>query len=195
MEIIIVRHGACRENLEKRFVGLRDSPLDPIGEEQARNLAKKIPGVEHIYVSPLIRCRRTAELIWPGKKQTIISGLHETDFGPFEGKTHSELMDNELYIRWISNPNVPGIVPQVEDTETCRRRASEAFMALINGARVSRCMSVGVVTHGGTIMGIMSSFGRPGRDYYSVRIDNCGGYAVEVIEEGEGISLKVLESF
>lgn len=195
MQIILVRHGACKENLERRFVGVTDSPLDPVGEEQALKLASRIPEVDHLYVSPLIRCRQTGSLVWPNTAQTILAELRETDFGPFEGKTHEELAHNELYNRWIANYNVPGIVPQVEDVASCRLRASKALIRLLGDAREKHYETVAAVSHGGTIMGMLAQHGRPEQDYYKLRLDNCGGFIVRPIEEEQEIHLEVIEVF
>ena len=62
MELILIRHGTTQGNLEKRFIGTLDVPLLPQGEELARRVGPTLPGVEHIYRSPLRRCLRTAEL-------------------------------------------------------------------------------------------------------------------------------------
>ena len=94
MELILIRHGTTQGNLEKRFVGTLDMPLAPQGEELARKVGPTLPRVEHIYRSPLTRCRQTAELLWPGTEMTVIDELRESDFGPFEGKNHEELKDD-----------------------------------------------------------------------------------------------------
>ena len=45
-------------------MGRLDVPLAPEGETLARETAP-LPTVEHLYISPMLRCRRTAELLWP----------------------------------------------------------------------------------------------------------------------------------
>ena len=114
-----------------------------------------MPAVEHIYVSPLIRCRQTAMLLWPKQEQTIIPQLRETDFGPFEGKNHEELKDDPLYNRWMSEPDDPTIVPQVEDPVSCAMRATEGLKLVAAQAKERGFETVGVVSHGGTLMSIL----------------------------------------
>ena len=91
MELILVRHGTTRGNVEHFFVGRLDLPLLPEGEELARRVAPTLPAVEHIYRSPLLRCRQTAQLLWPGVETTVVEELRETDFGPSEGRREAEL--------------------------------------------------------------------------------------------------------
>ena len=102
MEFVLIRHATTQGNLEKRFIGLTDIPILPEGEELARRVSATLPKVDHVYRSPLLRCRQTAELLWPGVEQTVIDELRETDFGPFEGKNHEELKDDPLYQQWIT---------------------------------------------------------------------------------------------
>ena len=75
MELILMRHGTTQGNLERRFIGTLDVPLLPQGEELARRVGATLPAVEHIYRSPLQRCRRTAELLWPGVEMTVVDEL------------------------------------------------------------------------------------------------------------------------
>ena len=102
MEVILVRHGITQGNKEKRFVGRLDVPLAPEGEAMARETAPLMPKVEHLYVSPMLRCRQTADLLWPGVPRTLVEDLRETDFGIFEGKNHAELQDDPAYRRWLA---------------------------------------------------------------------------------------------
>ncbi|HJA62929.1 MAG TPA: histidine phosphatase family protein [Candidatus Intestinimonas stercoravium] len=190
MELILVRHGTTQGNKEKRFIGTLDVPLAPEGEELARRVGLHLPRVEHLYRSPLQRCRQTAELLWPGVEQTVVPGLRETDFGPFEGKNHEELKDDPLYQQWISTPNFAA-VPVGEGPEATARRVEEAIRAVIADAGSHGYETVGVVSHGGTLMGLLSRFGRPERPYYDWFCPNCGGYRVRVREDP--LLLEVLE--
>lgn len=183
MKLILIRHGLTKENLERRFLGITDVPLAPQGAAMAVEAAEHIPPVEHVYVSPLIRCRQTAMLLWPKQEQTVIPQLRETDFGPFEGKNHEELKDDPLYNRWMSFPDDPTIVPQVEDPVSCAMRATEALKLVVERAKTQGYETVGVVSHGGTLMSMLTRHGRPARDYYSWRMGNCGGYAAELDPE------------
>lgn len=65
LRLVLLRHGEAEGNRERRFLGLTDAPLTQVGETQAAEAAQKIPAVEHVYVSPLCRCRQTAGLVWP----------------------------------------------------------------------------------------------------------------------------------
>ena len=195
MNITLVRHGACRENIEKRFIGVTDSPLDLEGAKQALALAQKLGEVDHIYVSPLARCRQTMVLVWPRTDFTVVDDLRETDFGPFEGKTHEELKDDDLYNKWIWEPDDPSIVPLVEDVVSCGLRATKALTFIVKDSRGKGFENIAIVSHGGTIMGMMARHGLPKHSYYSWRMDNCGGFIITVEGENDELSLRLVDKF
>ena len=180
MKLLLIRHGATKENLERRFLGLTDSPLCQEGIEKASELSKRIQKVDHIYVSPLIRCRQTASLLWPEAEQTIIDDLRETDFGPFEGKCHHELVGNHLYELWIKDENSPELAGLLENTKDALTRASAALSRLLIHAKKNEFKTVAVASHGGTLMGILSKHACvEKRDYYEWSVENLGGYIVQ----------------
>ena len=124
MELILVRHATTQGNLEHRFIGVTDIPILPQGEDLARTVSPTLPAVDHVYRSPLVRCQQTAALLWPQHPdQTVIPGLRETDFGPFEGRNHEELKDDPLYQRYIGGGDL-GNIPVGESTDQVAARAA-----------------------------------------------------------------------
>ena len=196
MELIVIRHGTTQGNLERRFIGTLDVPLAPVGEELARKVAPTLPPVEHIYRSPLMRCAQTAELLWPGVEMTVIEELRESDFGPFEGKNHEELKDDPLYQAWIGQSEGHlnfAAMPVGESAEQVSARAAEG-LRLVSGDMVRRGFQrAALVSHGGTIMGMLSRFGRPERDYYGWMCPNCGGFRMAL--DPATLELTVLEEY
>lgn len=189
MEVILMRHGTTQGNLEGRFIGVTDVPLHPSGEELARRVGAGLPPVDHVYRSPLLRCRQTADLLWPGTAQTELPGLRETDFGPFEGKNHAELKDDPLYQQWLASaPDFD--VPAGERTEDCADRAEAALEELVRDAARQGFTRVGVVSHGGTLMALLSRVGRPRRRFHDWMCPNCGGWRAEA--EEHPLTLRVL---
>ena len=190
MELILIRHGTTQGNKERRFIGVLDVPLATEGEELARRVAPTLPAVDHVYRSPLVRCAQTAELLWPEAEETVIPQLRETDFGPFEGKNHEELKDDPLYQQWISAADFAKI-PVGESAEDAVERAGEGLEILLSDAKEHGYERVGVVSHGGTLMGLLWRFGRPEREYYDWMCPNCGGYRALVHEDP--LTLEILE--
>lgn len=179
MEVILVRHATTQGNLEKRFVGRLDFPLCPQGEELAAASAAYMPPIEHLYVSPMLRCRQTADYLWPHAERTTVDDLRETDFGPFEGKNHAELKDDPWYQRWLEGTLSPG-----EPAEDCAHRGVRALAQVVSDAKARGYETVGVVSHGGLLMGMLTLCGEPKRPrYYDWYPTNCGGYRCEVLED------------
>ena len=69
MKVWLLRHGRTAYNREQRYQGLRDIPLSPEGEAELRQ-ADFAP--EAVWVSPLCRARRTAEILFPSARQVVV---------------------------------------------------------------------------------------------------------------------------
>ena len=67
MELLLIRHSITAGNLARRYVGRTDEGLCPEGERLARESAAGLPEPELVYSSPMLRCRQTAELLFPGR--------------------------------------------------------------------------------------------------------------------------------
>ena len=139
-----------------------------------------------LWVAPMLRCRQTAEILFPGVEQRLVDALKECDFGTFEGKTWAELKDNPIYQAWLAgDPHIafPGGEVLGEHIARCRRGEARAL-------GMSR---PGILAHGGTLMSAMSGFAVPHQDFYSWLPSNCGGYLVRV-EEGKELAFTLLET-
>lgn len=91
MDIYLIRHGETDYNRGKRLQGETDIPLNAQGIELARKTAEGLRDIpfDRIYTSPLIRAKRTAEIIRGDRRIEIIEtdGLKEISFGDYEGLT------------------------------------------------------------------------------------------------------------
>ena len=65
MDIYLIRHGETDYNKKKRLQGVTDIPLNAQGIALAEKTAAGLRDIsfDRIYTSPLIRARRTAEII------------------------------------------------------------------------------------------------------------------------------------
>ncbi len=181
MELILVRHGTVPGNRERRFIGVTDQPRPPAGEALAARRAECFPPVEHVFVSPLRRCLRTAEILWPRTARTVLPELRETDFGRFEGKCHRELENDPDYLAWLNTGGAEDLFG-AETREQCVRRVEQALRSIVHTCKEHGFQRVGVTTHGGTMMNLLWRFGRPAREYYDWMPPNCGGWIVSVQE-------------
>ncbi len=89
MRIYLVRHGETDWNKERRVQGSADIPLNDYGIYLAEETAKGLETVEFdiAYTSPLIRARKTAEVILAGRNGPLIDApaIQEMNFGVYEG--------------------------------------------------------------------------------------------------------------
>lgn len=179
MELILLRHGQIPGNLERRFMGITDQPLSPAGREQARQAARTLPPVDHVFVSPLSRCTETASLLWSDAAVTSLPDLIETDFGPFEGKCHAELKDDPQYLAWLATFESQSEFPGVESPAHCAARAVKAMEEILTRSTAACFSRVGVVTHGGILLYIVQEFLGKEHDFYQFMCNNCGGFRLD----------------
>ncbi len=183
MELILLRHAATEGNLLRQYIGRTDLPLAEEGLAQAGRLCGCLPEPELLFVSPLLRCRQTAEVIWPGVEQRIVPDLRETDFGAFEGKTWEELKDNPTYRAWIDGT---AECPQGEERAAVSRRIHTAMEDCMRLAAERNCTLCAMVVHGGTIMELLHR--SLGGAYYDWQTPLCGSWRVCVGESGRILS-------
>ena len=99
-KIFIIRHGQDTDNVQKILNGRHDTELTDLGKEQARQAAKnlrselKAETITAVYVSPLKRCRQTADIITQElglPPAEIHQDLTERDFGFFTGQKVADI--------------------------------------------------------------------------------------------------------
>jgi probable phosphoglycerate mutase len=93
--IVLWRHGRTAWNLEGRFQGQADIPLDSFGLEEARRAAPVLAGLEPValYSSDLSRSVQTAETLAALTGLEIVTDkrLREIDVGSWEGLLGAEI--------------------------------------------------------------------------------------------------------
>lgn len=101
MKIYLIRHGKTPLNIAKKVNGEVDEPLAPEGIEQAKGIISTIPkSVKYIYSSPLIRAKKTADIIAKSLKIPVIVAdeLTEIKMGSLAGKSWEE-MENGMELK------------------------------------------------------------------------------------------------
>ena len=63
LTVTLIRHGKTRANEEHRYLGRTDEPLSSVGKMELRDLWPFPPEAELAAISPMKRCRETAEII------------------------------------------------------------------------------------------------------------------------------------
>lgn len=175
--VYLIRHGLTEGNRRRRYIGRTDEPLCPEGH--AALSAFSPSDIETVYVSPLLRARETAAILFPGVQQIAVDGLREMDFGAFENRSADDMKDDAAYRAWVDGM-CEGDCPGGENRCSFVARTVRAFERI--------CASDGsktlvIVAHGGTIMALMSELGEPQRDYWSWHV-GAGGCLRCTLEGG-----------
>ena len=173
-DFLFIRHAKTAGNLERRYIGRTDEPLCGLGVQEAEALLASgqlppIEDLEELYSGPLLRCRQTAEILFP-QIEPVTCRLQEIDFGIFEGKTANELSDNLDYQQWLDT-NCMGDISGGDSVMAFKQRCSEEFEQI---AKASSASLTALVIHGGNIMAILEAFAEPQRDFYDYHVPNCG---------------------
>ena len=183
MKCYLIRHGITEGNKKLRFNGSgTDEPLSKEGREALR----KIDGVSEdapVFSSPLIRARETAEIMFPGRKAVVLDDIREMHFGKLEGKNHEELQGDPDFQAWLESEGMIKI-PGGESMKEFMMRTAKALTEAYRAAAASDAGSFYVVTHGGTIMALMSWL--TGESHLDFNPPNGAGYEIEIVAGDEG---------
>lgn len=146
-----LRHGETDWNRRGLLQGSRDIPLNETGLAQARAAAAALRPVEiaAIVASPLLRARRTAEIVAASRGLDIVfePALAETHWGSREGTP-----EDGLLAKWYAGQTPAGAEPFAE---FCVRIANAVARALANPAPVL------IVAHGGSFSALRETLGLP----------------------------------
>jgi alpha-ribazole phosphatase len=172
--IYIVRHGESTSNKYRRFSGITDVELSPLGIDQAKAAGRNLKGfkISQIYSSPLKRAYETAKLI--SRENSLDESSIKTDkrllevnFGIFENMTWDEMLSNyrDEAEKWA------------KEGFRYKFREGESYEDII--LRVSGFMDNVeedslIVTHFGVIQGILLYYGIADYDnLWNYKILNC----------------------
>lgn len=217
MKLIIIRHGATKGNLEKRYVGSTDEDITGKAGQELLEMREKIValidayfGIDgsnaeqagfakqdriKIYVSPMKRAISTAEILFPDMPYIIDNNLRECDFGEYEYCNYEELKDKLEYQTFIDTMGESGF-PGGETRRQFEERCCETFQSIIEEyfSQNNTCDKgiLVIVAHGGTIMSIFDRYSNPHRDYYDWQVKNGEGYVTEIDRSGQLTNIKKL---
>ena len=176
--ILLIRHGQSTWNAEGRWQGQADPPLSELGEEQARDAARRLRAgaFSRLVASDLQRARRTAEILAEvlGLAVDIDPDLREIDVGDWQGLTRAEI-----------NERAPGALADWSEGRTESTPGGERRTDLTDRARraVARAAGAGdpvlLVSHGALIRHLDRALGQAPQ-----AIPNLAGRWYEV--DGDG---------
>lgn len=171
----LVRHGQTDWNLEGRYSGQSDVPLNQSGRGQAQNLAVQLQDVHFsaIYSSDLNRAKETAEIISATRQQPVIlePRFREINQGVWEGK-HVDFIKAHFNDLWQKRKVDPADV-RPPGGETINELAKRVFGAMDSIALLYSDDSVLIVSHGLTLAVIICKVrGIPIQQVYNMIPEN-----------------------
>lgn len=162
MDIYLIRHGETDYNKGKRLQGVTDIPLNARGIELAEKTAEGLRDIafDRIYTSPLIRARKTAEIIRGDRDIEIIptDGLKEISFGDYEGLTvltDSYNIPDPDFCDFFNAPERYHTPPNGESIGQLRERTT-SFIRGIMEDPANEGKTFLMASHGAAIRGMLS---------------------------------------
>lgn len=158
MKIYLVRHGETDWNIERRFQGIENIPLNDTGRSQAKDCAKTLAPLSFsaIYASPLQRAYETATII--ADTMNAYHKEHNSNEPVLTVKKDSRLLERDF-------GKISGLLPEarkaflaskedanMEEFEHLTKRLMEA---LRDYQEKYLGQNVLVITHGGVINAIL----------------------------------------
>ena len=186
-KIVLWRHGQTTWNVERRFQGTTDIPLDDTGVAQAERSARLLAALEPdaIVASPLQRAATTAEAL---SKVTGLTVTHDPDLierhgGAWEGLTNYEIRTRFPSEHAIWQP------PDGEKAEDVAKRFAAALERALE--RVPEDGLLVIVSHGAAIrIGMLGWLGFP--EELWGRFGGLSNCSWSVLEEGR-IGWRIVE--
>jgi broad specificity phosphatase PhoE len=144
--LVAIRHGQTDWNVEQRFQGHLDIPLNAAGYSQAEALRLRLAAFrfDAAYSSPLRRALATAQIIASDLPVLIDTRLIEIHHGCWQGRTKQDIAERwpHEWDQWNREPQ--RFTPSGGETAACIRARIEDFLNTMQGTNIL-CVSHGVV--------------------------------------------------
>ncbi|KAG6417305.1 hypothetical protein SASPL_119459 [Salvia splendens] len=192
--VVLVRHGQSTWNAEGRIQGSSDfSVLTQKGESQAETSRLMLldDSFDVCFSSPLIRSKRTAEIIWSSREEEIItdSNLREIDLFSFQGllKNEGKAKYGAAFRQWqidAPNFNIDGHYPVRE----LWARARSCWTKILT----HESRSILVVAHNAVNQALVATAIGLGTEYFRILLQsNCGVSVLDFTPDPEGGSPQI----
>ena len=183
--LVLIRHGQTDWNVEGRWQGQADPPLNDRGREQARRAAEyqRRYGFAALYSSDLRRTMETAQIIGTEMRLEAIPEprLREVNLGKWQGMlaVNIEAQYPDEFRRWYESP-LTAHPPDGEDIPTLAARVLQAINEIIARHPKQR---VGIVSHELPIAVILCCAAGLGQEHLRSMIPQTGAWN-EVVLKG-----------
>ena len=192
---VLIRHGQTYWNQKKKMQGQVNIPLNEMGKQQAKALAKQLEkyDFDYCFSSPLIRAVETAETVLGDRNIPVAKHelFTEQGYGICEGQWQRLIYRIPFCKMYHYESSPERYVPPVggESMEDMMKRAGRALNEVLSPA-AEKYHTVLVGGHASIICAILNVIeDKPVKDYWKCMLKNCG-YAVIEYTDGDW---KILE--
>jgi len=187
---VCLRHGATPLTADKRFSGLGEADLSPVGLTQAQAAAERLagePAYDVLLASPLRRTAHTAEIVGARLGLAVVEEgrLRETDFGDWEGCTFAEVGERwpaEL-AAWLASQEVAP--PGGESFAATGRRVRQARDRIVSSYAGQRVLVVSHVTPIKTL--VRMALDAPAASLHRMQLDPVGLTEIDWHPDGPAV--------
>mmetsp|Transcript_72880 Transcript_72880/g.236802 ORF Transcript_72880/g.236802 Transcript_72880/m.236802 type:complete len:246 (-) Transcript_72880:194-931(-) len=151
--VLLCRHGETDWNLDRRFQGMVDMPLNSLGRKQAVMIAQSLENksLSAVWTSPLQRARETGGIISDkiGIELQVEDRLRERNLGVMQGRNPTQLREEfpSIIDAWIAQIELPPEAQAEPASEVVERIES----ALFDLAAAYPGKTVALILHGASI--------------------------------------------
>lgn len=188
MLIFFVRHGLTDWNIQRRFQGTCDIPLNDAGLQQARTAAARCAQLrlERIYHSTLLRAAQTAQAIAELADVPLIPcpGFNEVCLGAFQTLNHEQAKAQypEAYAQYFAD-RINAAPPGGESLSQVQHRALAALDSIEQDA--AGCERIAVVSHGALLKTLLGAIAGIPLEHFA-KYDVSNG-SISVVESKNGV--------
>ncbi len=146
--LYIIRHGETDWTLTGQHTGRSDIPLNSHGKDEAHGLKAWLAHIsfDHVWVSPRLRARETADLAGLGFAAQIEVDLAEWNYGDYEGRTSADIRrerpDWSMFRDGCPNGESPDEVSDRADRLILRLSELGGNIALFSHGEFGRALGV-----------------------------------------------------
>jgi len=190
--LLLARHGQTAWNVQSRYMGQVDVPLDDTGQRQAAILGRRLAGetLAAIYTSDLLRARQTATAIAAHQNCPLIleARLREMDFGVWQGLTYTEIQDTDrINLEAWEADRLKNTPPSGESLSQFSSRVEAAYQAIIHAHLDETAL---MVAHGGVLKILLCQvLGLPPERYWQIQLSPASLSEIWIYPEGGSLNL------
>jgi len=147
-EVYLCRHGETEWSLSGQHTSVTDLPLTEKGRRQAEALKQALEGktFAKVFVSPLLRAKKTCEIAGYMDEALVDEDLFEWRYGDYEGRRtddiRKEVPDWSIFTHGAPNGESVEEITVRADRMIEKVRAVEGPVALFSSGHISRVLAV-----------------------------------------------------